>query len=155
MGAVGGAEGIVHEDVPERGQCLGVRRIVLFLLPVETQVLQQEHVAGPGRLDGRFDLRPHRVRQHLDTLAQQFAQSRGHRSQAEIVLWFGLRAAEVGTQDHDGTVVEEVLDRRDRLADSPIVGDVQVLVQGHVKVTADQRPLAGPVDVAHSLLVHR
>ena len=43
VGAVHGAERVVHEDVGERRQLGGERRVVLLLARVEAQVLEQAH----------------------------------------------------------------------------------------------------------------
>jgi hypothetical protein len=45
MGAVGGAEGVVHVDVPQAGQLPGELRVVFFFLRMKAQVSEQQHLA--------------------------------------------------------------------------------------------------------------
>ena len=45
LGAVRGAEGVVNEDVAQRGHLLGQRRVVLLLAHVHAAVLEQHHLA--------------------------------------------------------------------------------------------------------------
>ncbi len=73
MGAVGGAEGIVHIHIRIGGQLPGEGFVVLFLFLVEAQVLQQGDLAFLQGGDHGIRVRPHHVLGHLHRLAQQLA----------------------------------------------------------------------------------
>lgn len=60
-------------------------------------------------------------------------------------------------QDHLGPVLHQILDRGHRGADPGVVGDLLVLVQGHVEIHAHEHPLPLEIrllEIAHALL-HR
>ena len=60
--------------------------------------------------------------------------------------------------EHLGAVLHQVLQRRDRRADARVIGDVQVLVERHVQVAADEDGLAFQVllrQIADRLFLHR
>ena len=70
-----GAEGIVHEDVSQRGELLGKLGVVLRLALFKAGVLKQHDFAVlQGRSEG-LCARPDDVFRHLDRLAQQLRQA--------------------------------------------------------------------------------
>ncbi len=168
MRAVGGAERIVHEDVPQAREARAERghrgRIGLLggavlpldlalLLEVEAQVLQEDHLARragarrPPRPPGRRSRRRKR-----DGLAEQLLQLGGHRPQGVLGRRLPVGAPQVAHQDDGGALPQRVLDRRQRGGDPLVVRDrAGGLVLRHVEVDAHQHALAGEVEIADGL----
>ena len=95
FGAVRGAEGVVHEDVAQRGQLARQRLVVLLLALVEAAVLQQHHLAGRDL----HAVDPVGHQRHL--AAEQLAQALGHRRERIGGLELALgRAAQVRGHHH-------------------------------------------------------
>mmetsp|Transcript_11079 Transcript_11079/g.26960 ORF Transcript_11079/g.26960 Transcript_11079/m.26960 type:complete len:493 (+) Transcript_11079:174-1652(+) len=139
--AVGGAERVVDVQVGVGGQHLGKVAAVLLLLGVEANVLQQQH--GAGRHGGARlgnDL-AHAVVDLGDRAGQQLGQAHAHGGEPELVLWALRGAAQVGGDHHLGAHLDEVLEGGDGGADAGVVGDLHVLVEGHVEVAAHEHRL--------------
>ncbi len=77
MGAVGGAEGVVHINVGHIGQCLGKGRVILFLLLVEAQIFKQQNLASPKCRRAFFRVFTDYILCHDDWFSQQLGQARG------------------------------------------------------------------------------
>jgi hypothetical protein len=150
---VGGAEGVVDEDVAESGEALaelldgglvgldlvavGVLAAAL-LLGVEAQVLEEHDAAVGGAVDGLLGGLADAVVGERDFLAVEQLLELGDDG-LERVLGVGLAvgAAEVGHQDDGfGAIVDGVLDGGDGAGDTLVVGDLGVglLVEGNVEV---------------------
>ncbi len=152
VGPVGGAEGVVDEDVGHVSQGLAQGGIILSLALFEPGVLQQHHVAvlqsgglGLGVLTGH-------VGGHDDFLAQQLADPLGNHSQAEFRGGAVLGLAHVGAEDDLGVVVDQVLNGGHGGHD-PLVGCNDAVLGGYIEVAAAQNPLAGYVNVLNRLLI--
>ena len=83
MGAVRGAERVVHVRLAERGQFLAERGIVLLLALVEAQVLHHQHVAVAQRGGFRAGVVAHRVGGEHHGLAHKLGELRGGGTQRE------------------------------------------------------------------------
>ncbi|KAJ6445317.1 hypothetical protein O9K51_00076 [Purpureocillium lavendulum] len=153
----GGGGGRTDVDVTEGGQALAelvdlglvglglVAVLVLgaaLLLDVEAQVLEENDGAAVGLVDNGLDLGADAVGRERDCLAAEQLLELGDDG-LERVLGVGLAvgAAEV-RHEHDGlgAVLERILDSRDGADDALRVGDLLVLVKGHVEI--DLGPLA-------------
>ena len=148
-----GAESVGDVDVGHGGQFLGERRVVLLLFGVEADVLQQHGLAGLDFSGQLLGVRADDVLGQLHFKAQLFREALGHGREGILHVELALGAAQMRAEDDGGLVLEQVFDRRKRGVDARFVGDVLVLVQGHVEVATDQYFLAGNVDVFDRLLV--
>lgn len=133
VGAVGGSEGVVDEDVTELGQAgaesgdlNGVRLDLLavdlagaLLLGVEAEVLEEDNLAVSGLGDGGLSCGSDAVGEEGDGEGKEGREL--SRDGCERVLGDdgSVGAAKVGHED-DGrcSVVESILDRRDRGRDT-------------------------------------
>ena len=138
LGAVRGAEGIVHEDVAQRRHLPRQRLVILLLALVDAAVLEQHDLAG---LDVD-SVDPVRAQRHV--AAEQFTEARSHRRQRILGLEgaFG-RPAQVRGHHHRRAGVERHADARHRGADARVFGDVAGVILRHVEVGADEDALAG------------
>ena len=143
MGAVSGAEGVVHVAVSQAGQLFAELGQVLGLLLAEAGVLQQNHVAVVHSGNSGLSLLAHNgvvIGEH-NVLAQQLAQTHGYGSQAELLFGAVLGLAQMAAQDHLATVLDQLLDGGQGGNDAVIVGD-HALLHGNVEIAAHQNALA-------------
>ncbi len=135
---MGGAEGVVHEDVAELAQFGRQFGLVLLLTHVEAAVFQQHHLAGL-HLKAAF----HPVRHQAHGLAQQLRQARGHGGERVLGLELTLhRAAQVRRHHDGGPGVQGHADGRHAGADAGVLGDGAAVVLRHVQVGANEDALA-------------
>ena len=161
MGAVRGAERVVHVRLAERGQLLAERGIVLLLALVEAQVLHHQHVAVAQRRGLRAGVVAHRVGGEHHGLAHKLGELLGGGTQRERLLEaLAGRTAEMAHEDDARAVVDELLDGGQRRADARVVGDGAVLHR-HVEVDAHEHALAARVqlvdgfDLGHGALLSK
>ncbi len=145
---MGGAEGIVHVDLAERGQLLCECGIIGFLFGVEAQVLQQQHLAilELVRQLAREIADAIRRKSHIhllaDSVIEHDAEPVHDRPQAVFGIWLALGAAEVRAEDDLAAVAEHELDGRQRLADAGIVEDFgAILRERHIEIDPDEHML--------------
>ena len=133
FGAVGGAEGVVHEDVAQGGHLLGEFFAVFLLALVDAAVLQQDKLAGGHS----HTVDP--VGDHGDFTAQQFAQALGHRGQGVFGLEVALgRTAQMAGHHDGGAGVQRHLDAGHAGTDAGVFGDGAGGVLGNVEVGPDE-----------------
>ncbi len=162
MFAVRGTEGIHHVAVGVRSQHLGklfltsfhlllsglVSRIffvdtyrLAFLFRIETQVLQEQHLA---RFQGsRLVLCLCAVVSKLNRTAESSSHSVYNLAQAELSLHFAFRLTHVAHDDERTTLIQDVLQRRQRTTDTGVVSNLTILVQWHIEVHTYNRLLTG------------
>ena len=131
--AVGGAERIVHVETREPGEGGGETAVIRLLLGVEAQVLKERHLAGREEAGHVFGGFADTVLGEGDGRSEELGQPLADRHQAEIGIALALWASEVGADEHGGSVLDEVSDGRERLADAGVVGD-GASIKGHVQV---------------------
>jgi hypothetical protein len=151
LGAVGGAEGIHHEHVAQRGHAPRQRIVVVGLADVEAHVLEQLDLT-------RRDVHPIEPAVHQRHVhAEQAGEVLRHRGERGLGLLAGglalVRPAEVRHHQHGGALGERHLQRRYRGDDAGIGGD-HAVVDRHVEVFANQHALAAEVQRAHLDHVH-
>ena len=152
MGAVGGAEGIVDENIRQGSQRLAQRRVVFGLTLLKAGVLQQHHIAVLQRGGLGLGVLPCHVGSHDDFLAQQLADALGNDFQTQLGLPLALGLAHVGAEDDLGVVVNQVPDGGHG-GNDPLVGGDDAVLGGNIEVAAAQNPLAGYVDVLDGLFI--
>jgi hypothetical protein len=144
--AMAGAERVVDVDVAELRELGDERRIVLGFPGVEAKVLEQANAAGLQLLDLGLRDGAHAVGRCRHGRPEQLGQPRGHRGQPVLVLDLPFRATEMRT-DHDARArLPEEVDRRQRGANSRIIGDARP-VQGNVEVRPDEDALVGDFEL--------
>ena len=121
VGAVAGAEGVVHEGVVASGEALGGGRVASLLAGVEAEVVEQ------------FGAR------------RQLAEPPAHRGHVERRVRPAAGAPQMAAHRDPGPGLAERSDRRRHLPDAAVVGDLTG-VQRHVQVGAQQH--AAPPQVA-------
>jgi hypothetical protein len=142
VGAVGGAEGVVHIHVGQGCQLGGEAGIVLLLLGEEAHVLQQHHIALSHRGHLGLGVGADAAVGLHHGLAQQLAEAGGHGGEAHALIHLALGPAEVGGQDHLGALGGEVVDRGQGSADAGVVGDGAGVIERYVEVDPHQHALA-------------
>ena len=91
VGPVGRTEGVVHVDLAETGELGGELGVVLLLALVETQVLDDEHLAVGQGLGGRNGIVAADILHVGDGLAQQLREARGDRGHGVGLFVAGAR----------------------------------------------------------------
>ena len=151
VSAVGGAEGVVHVERREGAEDSSEDAVVRLLLGVEAQVFEQGHVTGTEGLGDLHGGHADAVFGEGDGLAEQLGETLADGREAELGVALALRAAEVGADEDGGAARDEVLDRRQGLANAGVVGNGAIL-EGHVEVGAQEDALSADIDVTHGLL---
>ncbi len=152
--AVGRAEGVVDIDIAELGELFGEVRLVLFLFLVEADVFEQQHVAVLQRIGRLLGLGADAVAGELHRFAQKLAEPVGARLERILGLRPALGPAKVRHEDHPAAAIDDVLDRRQRHDDTPIVGDLAAF-EGHVEIDAHEHALTFDIHIRNSLLSHK
>jgi hypothetical protein len=75
-------------------------------------------------------------------LTEELGQALGHRREGVLRIRAAIGASQVREHHHPGAGVNELIERRNRRADAPIVADHTVL-QRNVQVATDQDAFAG------------
>ena len=126
-----------------------------LLLGVETQVFEQNHLAGfdvPAHLGS---LVAHAVAGELNLHAEVLLDGRDDLFERIFGIGILLRTSHVRHEDHRSALGEHLLDGGHGGADARVVGHFALFVQGHVEVHADDRAFAFEivvVDRNHSSL---
>ncbi len=153
VGAVGGGEGIVDEDVGEAGQGRGEGCVVGFLASVEARVFEDQDVATGELLDGLIGHGADAVFGEGNRLVENFGEGGGHRAEGKGRVGFAFGAVEMAADDDFGAFVREFADGGGEALDAGEVGDFAVLDRD-VEVGADQHAQAGDGDVVEGLGCH-
>jgi hypothetical protein len=75
--------------------------------------------------------------------------------ECELRFWtFPFRAPEVTHQDQLASAIDHRLDRGERHAYAPIVGDRACVVLGHVEVNPHQNGFTATIDICNAFLGH-
>ena len=143
---MGGAEGVVDEDVAKPRELRRKGRVVRLFLGVKTEVFEQHHLARANHPNGGFGRRPDAVGAEWAGHLQQFADPLGDRFERVLRVRLAVRAPEVRQQHDAAAMPPQVVDRRQRGADARVVRDATVL-HGYVEVDADESGLTAPVHV--------
>src|SRR5262249_14305481 len=140
VGAVRRREGVVDEDVAERGQLRDEGGIVAFLARVEAGVLQAQDVA---RLHGIHRGRRPFADAILRERDRPLEDVRDHRRERLGRLWRGgpFRASERGEQDHLAALVGNLPDGGSHALDAGRIRDLAVLDR-HVEIDAHEYAFA-------------
>ena len=150
MGAVGGAERVVHVLVGERGERGGERPGRSSLPPAWNRRFSSSTTPPPPGAWTRSIVALHLVADAIvdkrDRAAEQLRQPVHNRPQAELRILLAFRAPQVAREDHGRARVERVLNRRNGPAQPRVVADAPVF-QRHVEVDPDENALALQVEV--------
>ena len=134
---MGGAKGIVDEDVAQLGHFLGQLGLVLLFAHVHAAVLQQHHLAG-GNLHA-----VHPVGNQRHFAAQQLRQALRHSDQRVGGLEFAFGGApQVAGHHHGSTRLQCHLNGRHRGAHARVFGDFTGVAQRYVQIRTDENALA-------------
>lgn len=157
---MGSAESIVDIDISELAQAgtegldsFGVSLDLLavsilagtFFLNVETKVLEENDLAAGGSLACLLNLRTDAVRKESNWLAEELLDFLGNRCEGVLLLNFAVGTTQV-RHEHDraGTLLEGVLDGRQGLDNTVVVGDHAIL-ERYVEVDTVRQDTPVPV----------
>ena len=156
LGAVAGAEGIVDVGIGQTGEAIDIGLVVPLLLTlVEPHVLEHKHAAGRQGLGFGVRIGATGVAGQRHRLTEQFAEPLGDGGERKLRLKsLSGRPAQVRHENRPATAVEDRLDRRQRHADPPVVGDRPGIILRDVEVDADENRLALGIDAGDGLLGH-
>ena len=151
---VGGISlGNIRRGVAQSGQAAGEVGIVGLLLQMEAQILQQQDLSSPHFVRHSLDFASDAVGSHPHFPLQQLFELAGGGCKRQARRRSALGPPKMGHQDQSGPTLQQVKQRRQRTADSGVVGD-RSIVQRHVEVDADQGSPARPVDISYRFLRH-
>ena len=149
---MGGAEGVVNEQVCQGGQLLAQSRVILCFTGHKAGVLQQHDFAVAQAGSQGLGIGPDDILRHLDRLPQQLRQPLCHDRQAQLRFKFPLGLAHMGAEDDLCAVVDQIPDRR-QCGDDPLIAGNLARLQRHVKIAAAQHALALQRNVFYGFLV--
>lgn len=138
------------------GGVFGQTAGLALLLGVETQVLQQHHLAGLEVLGHLGGLLAHAVAGEHHLHAQTLLDGGNDLLQRELGIGILLGTSQMRHQDHRTVLFEHFLDRGDRRTDTGVVRHLALFVEGHIEIHADDCALAFEiviVDCEHSSLI--
>ena len=141
------AESIVDADFSQGSELTSEVFAVLFFFLVEAEVFQEENFARFEGIGHSFRFSTDAVGSEFDVDAEEFRKTFCNRFQGIFFDNLSLRTAEVAGQDDSRIVFEQVFNRRQRLLDTRIVGDVAVFVKRYVKVCTDKNAFVFDIDV--------
>ena len=149
FGAVCRAERIIGVDVTQSRHLSGKFVIVFLLALIDAAVFQKHQIAR--RDIHAFDP----VCQQWNVSLHQFSHALGDWRQRILRLEFAFhRSAEVRGHHDGGTLIERKLNRRDRGANSGVVGDVARIVLRHIQIGANENALVLQVKVSQADKCH-
>ena len=152
--AVAGSEGVVDVGVGQAGELPGEGSVALLLSLVEPDVLEDQDLARLKRGGGGLSFGTDGVVRLLDRLAEQFSEP--DRDLVELERGIVRRVTgwptQVADQDQRGPLLQGMGQRRQRGADSTVVGDLAILGLGDVEVDPDQDFATSEAEVADRLL---
>ena len=103
-----------------------------FLFGIEAEVFEQENFAGLELLGSLLSF--HAVGSELHVAAEGFGHGVADLKQGELGVDFSFWFAHVRHEDQRAAVVKNFLEGGEGTADACVVGDVSVLIEGHVEV---------------------
>ena len=154
MRTMGHAECVIDSDISERCELLCELGVVLLLFLVITEVLEQQDFARLQSLCLFLSLGADAVGSPLHVALQELGEVFDEVLRGELRLARLGRTADVAGEHESCTVVEQVVQRRQRADHARVVRDVLVLIERNVVVHADEDFLALDVDVFDGFLIH-
>ncbi len=149
-----GTEGVVAVNITHARQLGGESRLPRFLARIKTQVFQQEDFAAV-QISPQFRSRLARgFWRELNGLAEQFGEACGSRFQAELRGGLSFGTAQVAHQNELAAAVKNRLDCRQSKPNSPIVGNVLLIVERNIEIDTHQNGFASYVGVRNCLFRH-
>ena len=129
-----------------------------FFFSVEAEVLEKESLAGLEVSSELTSFFAYAVGSELDIDAKTLRHVSEDVAERELILDL-LRTAKVRADDDRATVSEDLLEGRESSADTRVVGDVEVCVEGHVEVHTDESLLTSEVELINrhrviELIIH-
>lgn len=102
---------------------------------METQVLEENNLATRSLVNDLLDIFADTLIGEDDTAAKKLFELRDDGLQAVLEVLLAIRTAEVGHQDDRlGAIVDGILDGGQGTDDTLVVGDLLVLIKGHVEI---------------------
>ena len=134
-----GFHGLLRSGFFVVGGVFGQSAGLTLFFGVETQVFEQQYLARfqcGGLVGGLLALAvPREVHLHAEALLD----GGDDVLEREFVFRPFFRTAQVRHQDHRSSFFEYLFDGGDRRTDAGVVGYLQLVVQGHVEIDADNR----------------
>jgi hypothetical protein len=156
MGAVRHGEGVVDEDVAQRGELRHEIRIVALLARMEAGVLEAEDVAGFHSIHRGGRALADAILRECDRALEKVGDRR--RKELERLCQIGpFRTPKMREQDHLATLIRNLPDGRSGALDAGRVRDLAVLDR-HVEIDAHEHALAthvGLIERMEHVTAHR
>ena len=112
-----------------------------LLFRIEAKVLQHQYLARFER--SGFVLSLCAILCKLNRTAERSADSVYNLAEAELSLHFAFRLAHVAHDDERTAIVQNVLERRKRTADTGVISNLTVFIEWHIEIHTNNRLLAG------------
>jgi hypothetical protein len=137
VSAMSSAESVIDIHVERSSELLRERLVVLLLLGVETNVLEKTVLSVLQVVDDLRGLVTNAILGHNAGRADELSEASAARGKGVLVLRATLGPSKMGRDGNTGTVVQKILDGRNRGADASVISDL-LAIKGHVKVAADE-----------------
>src|SRR2546430_8674380 len=157
MGTVRCTERIVYIKIAKFRERLSEHRIVRFFLRLEADVLEQSDIAVFHMLDDLFWHFPNRVLTEYDRLMDQGVQIIADRTKRIFLNALSFWATKMRHQNRFRTVLAQVVNGRQALADARVVGDANLSAAHfgrHVEVHPHKDAFPAHIQIAQRELRH-
>ncbi len=148
------AKGIIHINVGLSRQQLGKPVVIVRFLRVKPKVLKQQDVSGLHFGHEPLHLRTDAVGREAHLLAQQSPQAFGHGSEAELGNHLSPRSSEVRAENDFCALIDGVIDRGQGGPDPRVIQNIQILIQGNIKIGPDKDALSLDGNILDGQFVH-
>ena len=152
MRPVRSAKGIVHIQIAKFGKRLREGRVIGFLARLEADILEQRDIAVLHVLDDFSWHVANCVMAKNDGLMNQRMQIFADRAQRIFFRRLSLGPSEMRHQDRLGSVLAQVIDRRQTLPDSRVISDSNFAAARfgrHIKIHAHQHTSPAHIQIAY------
>ena len=119
-----------------------------FLFRIETEVLEQQYLTRLER--SSLSLCFGAVLSELNGTTQRSSYSVFDLTETELSLYFTFRFTHVAHDDERTALIQDVLQGRQRTADTGVVCDLTILIQRYIEVNTYDRLLAGEIEIFDS-----
>src|SRR3989338_10908297 len=154
MRPMGRAESVINKYISEARKLLCEGRIVLLLFCMEYQVFKQYHISGFYGIDRFLYGIAYTIVGLRDFFTEQLFKPFCNRCKPHRFHNFAVRPSKVAHEYYFSPLLKRVLYRWKRRADPHVVGYVQFIIEGNIKIGPHQDSLTAQIYVLDRLLRH-